>query len=130
MDNSTEKIMEALLDALHDRGSYGFTLSQTRCPVGKTGGLKRSGSVTNTFNNSTILYSAKYASNIERGIEAHTEEVSGYRSGNKTMSAYTRRVKPKEGVHFIETSLKESFEDFANKIDASLRVHFSIVTRR
>lgn len=123
-----DKVMESLLEALQDKASKGFTLSQERCPV-KSGGLKGSGSIEHLPDKSIIHYSKEYASNVERGVEDHTESVRGHMIGRKYIRSHTRHIKAREGIHFIENSLKEAFKELNNSVDSELRIRFSNVTK-
>jgi hypothetical protein len=126
--DAKERVSEAILEALHNCASKGYLMSQEACPI-KTGYLKQSGSYAALPNGSKITYSAPYASNIERDQQAGIEHVKGHYVGSNYIKPYIRKVKAKEGSHFIENSLKSSFSNMANELDALLRTHF-VVKRR
>jgi hypothetical protein len=142
MDNS-ERVVEAIVEALRDRASDGFSKSQIKCPV-ITGNLKRSGSVKDIWRGSELNYSAIYASTVERGQETRIEYVAshtktpkkaaaltkkGVHLGNYSVKSYKRTISAREGKHFIESSLKEAFESFSNSLDMFLRTKFGVVSR-
>jgi hypothetical protein len=123
------QIAQALIDSLRDRADFGFTLSQDVVPV-VTSALKNSGSITEIPNGSMISYKMPYASIVERGIEDHIETIPAYSRKGRYVRSHTRHVHAKEGVHYIEKSLKQAFETFSNTIDMYLRVKFARVERR
>ena len=127
--NAREKVKEVVLDALNSCALRGFILSQDACPV-KTGALKSSGEHIKMAEGSKILYSAPYASTVERGREAGMEQVRSHYVNNHYIKGYNRRVKAKEGTHFIENSLRRSFSDLSNELDSFLRANFRNVKRR
>lgn len=122
-------IRDALVDSVRDRANYAFSLSQIAVPV-VTGFLKQSGTVRDEEGGSVINYKAPYASNIERGTESHYEPVAGHVRKGKYVKGHIRAVTKKEGKHFIEKSLKQSFEGLSNIVDMFLRVKFPRVERR
>jgi hypothetical protein len=127
-EEAQSNIVQALTEALRSRARNGFELSQIACPV-VTMTLKNSGSITDIPNGSVLSYTAPYASIVERGITDHTEIVPGYSRRGHMVRSHTRRVRAKEGVHFIENSLKRAFETLSNTLDGELRIKFTRVER-
>lgn len=127
--DAKDKVKRAIIEALQNCASEGFKLSQSACPV-KTGQLKKSGKYELLPEGSTINYAAEYASIVERGRTATKEYVRGHTINGHLVRAYTRNVKPRLGVHFIEGSLKKAFAGFADGLDGSLRGTFERVIRR
>jgi len=128
-EEAQSTIVQALTEALRNRARNGFELSQAACPV-VSNVLKSSGAIVDIPNGSQIDYKALYASTVERGTEDHMEIVPGYARRGHMVRSYTRHVPAKEGVHFIENSLKTAFESFSNTVDSELRVKFTRVERR
>jgi hypothetical protein len=128
-EEAQSTIVQALIEALRNRARNGFELSQIACPV-VTMTLKNSGSIEDIPNGSMLSYKAPYASIVERGIEDHIETIPGYSRKGRMVHSHTRRVHAKEGLHFIETSLKKAFETLSNSVDGELRVKFARVERR
>ena len=128
-EEAQSTIVQALTEALRNRARHGFELSQAACPV-VSNALKSSGTIVDLPNGSQIDYKALYASIVERGTEDHMEIIPGYIKKGRMVRSYTRHVKAKEGVHFIENSLKTAFESFSNSVDGELRVKFTRVERR
>jgi hypothetical protein len=122
-------IVDALVNSIRDRANYGYSITQNVVPV-DTGALKAAGSIKDIEKGSEIKYAKEYASIVERGSEDHYEMVSSHVKRGNLVRGYMRHVKAKDGAHFIENSLKQSFEGFSNSIDMFLRVKFPRVERR
>ena len=124
------QIKIALIDALRHRVDMSYRTSQVRVPV-RTGYLKRHGFFSVVENGAQIIYSPIYSSYVERGIRGGNQNVRGhYRRDGTYVRPFTRYIPPREGKHYIESSLRDNFEDeLANDFDAQLRIRFKNVKK-
>ena len=123
-------IKEAIIQAVQTRGRQAFDMSQAIVPV-KTGFLKRSGKFTLLPLGCQIIYSAFYASLIEKGRAAGMERVKTYlRSNGSIVSGHMRMVHALPARHFIMNSVQTAFQSISDEFDGQLRVRFKNVVRK
>lgn len=115
--NIKPQIKDAIIDAIRKRVDYAFMLSQQRCPY-KTGYLKRHGNYSKIENGAQIIYQCEYASYMERGLKGGQQSVRGfYRRDGVYVRPFSRYMPHREGQHFIESSLEDSFKEFADNFE-------------
>lgn len=110
-DKHKKAIREAIIQAVGRNGQRAFAESKNTVPV-DTGELKNSGSFTESSSGITIKYSAEYASSVERGWAGGKVWVKlHFRKPASLVRGHYMNQPPKEGVHFIENSLKIFFKE-------------------
>lgn len=104
-------IVLSIRTALEETGKSAFNASQDACPV-DGGGLKNSGTMKNNFNEFIIRYAADYAESVERGLAGGRVWVGGHsRTGGTYVKGHYKNQTHREGVHFIENSLRKFFKE-------------------
>ena len=109
-EETRKKIKEILREVIHINGQKAFAESQSIAPV-DTGKLKSSGSIVNDSDGFMIKYAVEYAEAVERGWAGGKVWTHGHvRRGTTLVKGHYKNQPPKEGVHFIENSLKKFFK--------------------
>ena len=105
------KIVEAIKVALEQTGKLAYQESQDSCPK-DDGDLKSSGLMQNTSSEFVIKYTKEYAENVERGWAGGRVWTEGHmRRGGVFVKGHYKNQPQKEGVHFIENSLRKYFKE-------------------
>lgn len=128
-----EQSKQALILAIRSTVNKAFQFSQVRVPV-ISGTLRDSGNFTEIENGAQIQYIGKpenpYASFVERGVHGGYVTRRTYIKRDGTYVKETTYYLPfREGRHFIESSMKDSFRDFNNEFEDSLRRYFKDVRK-
>ena len=122
-------IKDCVIEAIRNRANDGFMNSQVSCPV-VTGKLKSSGNVIDIENGAQLQYTAEYSSNVEKNWSGGRIYVGAYnRKDGTRVKGYNYYSPPREGKHFIENALKDSFKTLNSELDMRLRGHFKNITR-
>ena len=123
-----EIIRDTIVDSIRRRTDTAFRESQYRVPV-ITGKLKRSGTFSAIDSGANIIYWADYSSFVEHGIKGGIQKVRGfYRRGGSYVKSFSRYMPKREGRHFIESSLKDSFKELNSEFENQVRLRgFKII---
>ncbi len=112
--SNIEAIKEAIRRAVEETGNTAFNESQAVVPV-VTGELKRSGSVISLSNGIMIQYTKEYASIVERGWKGGRVWTESYiRKDGVRVKGHYKNQPPREGVKFIENSIRKCFIQTGN----------------
>ena len=105
------KIVEAIRMALEQTGKMAFQASQEAVPT-ITGDLKKSGTMQSTSSEFIIKYAKEYAENVERGwAGGKVWTASHMRKGGIAVKGHYKNQPQKDGIHFIENSLRKYFKE-------------------
>lgn len=122
-------LTESIVEAIRKRGEEAFVISLQKVPV-ITGALRNSGYEINIDNGMELGFGKPYASSVERGWSGGTINVPTYRKSKGTIvRAYSYFSPPREGQHFIEKSMTESFSKLNEEFDSQLRQRFRKVRK-
>lgn len=110
-DDLIYKIIASIREAVIDSGKEAFDKTQESVPV-DTGALKASGVFREQSDGIMVQYAKEYAEVVERGWQGGMVWTNQHvRKGGIKVRGHYKNQPHREGVHFIENSLKGVFID-------------------